>query len=77
MDRLRHRLVKHYGFAPVFAAPFFRECVLCPPEGTQCAWGYDLGRDYPELSGARLLCCTEKDGDERREGILSAWEAKR
>ncbi len=70
-DKLRLELTTKRNFSRVFDAPFFRECILRPPEGVSCTWGYDVGAAYPELSGARLLCCTEKDGDARRAHILS------
>ncbi|QSF44690.1 aminomethyl-transferring glycine dehydrogenase subunit GcvPA [Paenibacillus tianjinensis] len=60
------------GAAPAFTAPFFNEFVLKLPEGSSVSeinskliqagfiGGYDLGRDYPELSGHMLIAVTEK-----------------
>jgi len=57
------------GFAPVYNGPFFNEfAVRCPvPASVVNArllesgiiGGYELGRDYPELSDALLFCATE------------------
>ncbi len=60
------------GAAPAFTAPFFNEFVLKLPEGSSVSeinskliqagfiGGYDLGRDYPELTGHMLIAVTEK-----------------
>ena len=58
------------GFSTVFSAPFFHEfAVRCPvPPRLINAFlrergivgGYELGRDYPELSDCLLFCVTEK-----------------
>jgi glycine dehydrogenase subunit 1 len=64
------QLLKTGMFEPVFGAPFFREFALWY-KGDVAALnakllkqdilgGYDLGRDYPELSGAWLIAVTEK-----------------
>jgi glycine dehydrogenase subunit 1 len=34
--------------------------------------GYDLGREYPELEGHMLLCCTEKRTREEIEALAKA-----
>jgi len=62
-----HRLATA-GAARVFDAPFFNEFVVQAPEAT-ARWealardgivvGYPLGRWYPELDGALLVCVTE------------------
>jgi len=58
------------GVSPLFNAPFFHEWVVrlqVPVEllnarlaAKGILGGYGLGRDYPELGNAMLLCCTEK-----------------
>jgi glycine dehydrogenase subunit 1 len=58
------------GFSPAFTGPFFHEFVLrCPAPPRQInarlrerglVGGYDLSRDYPELSDCLLFCVTEK-----------------
>jgi glycine dehydrogenase subunit 1 len=58
------------GFTAAFNAPFFHEfTVRCPVPPRQInaylrehgiVGGYDLGRDYPELSDCVLFCVTEK-----------------
>ncbi len=58
------------GFQAAFSGPFFHEfAVRCPvpPRAINArlrergmVGGYDLGRDYPELSDCLLFCVTEK-----------------
>ncbi len=63
----------HYlaaGLDKVFSGPFFNECVIRPRGktpasanavllGKKIIGGLELGRFYPELDGALLLCATE------------------
>jgi glycine dehydrogenase subunit 1 len=63
------RLAAIPGVEPAFDSPVFHECVLRLPApaaevlGALAAQdllgGYDLGRDYPELGHAVLVCATE------------------
>ncbi len=58
------------GFSAAFSGPFFHEfAIRCPAPPRQInlalrdrgiVGGYDLGRDYPELSDCLLFCVTEK-----------------
>ncbi len=70
MNKLQQELTTMRNFSTLFNNSFFRECVLRPPEGEDCHWGYDLGLSYPELQGARLFCCTEKDTNAQRARLL-------
>lgn len=57
-------------FTPLFKGKFFNEFVVKSPVGidelnkklleNDILGGYDLGKDYPELSGCTMLCVTEK-----------------
>lgn len=57
-------------FTPLFKGKFFNEIVVKSPVGidelnkklldNNILGGYDLGKDYPELSGCTMLCVTEK-----------------
>jgi len=63
------RLTQIPGFSPAFNQPFFDEFVLrCPVPARDLVAalaprgiipGYDLSRDYPELTHALLVCVTE------------------
>lgn len=69
-------------FKPVFDAPFFKEFAVRYDGDIKklsarllsngIIGGYDLGRDYPELSGAYLVAVTEK----RTKGEIDALAAK-
>jgi glycine dehydrogenase subunit 1 len=58
------------GFSAAFSGPFFHEfAIRCPIPPRQIytflrergmVGGYELGRDYPELSDCMLFCVTEK-----------------
>ena len=58
------------GFEPLFDAPFFNEFALRTMEPADALdkrlaeagfiGGYDLTRDYPDLSGGYLVAVTEK-----------------
>jgi glycine dehydrogenase subunit 1 len=66
---LIERLSATPGVAPLFARPVFHECALRLPAPAvdvlrslaahNLLGGYDLGRDYPELGDAILVCATE------------------
>lgn len=57
-------------FTPLFKGKFFNEFVIKSPVKIEelnkklldnnILGGYDLGKDYPELSGCTMLCITEK-----------------
>ncbi len=67
--RLVEQLCAIPGVEPVFDRPVFHECALRLPAPAAdvlrllaahgILGGYDLGRDYPELAGAILVCATE------------------
>jgi len=58
------------GLTAAFSGPFFHEfAIRCPIPPRQIytflrergiVGGYELGRDYPELSDCMLFCVTEK-----------------
>jgi glycine dehydrogenase subunit 1 len=66
---LADQLATAPGYSVANRAPFFNEVVVRCPEPVealrarlaerQILAGYALGRDYPELADALLLCCTE------------------
>ncbi|MFQ5895149.1 MAG: aminomethyl-transferring glycine dehydrogenase subunit GcvPA [Nitrospinota bacterium] len=66
---LRERLTALAGFSERFPGPVFNEFVLGLPApaavvnealaASGMVGGYDLGRDYPELGDAMLVCATE------------------
>lgn len=76
------KLISTGSFKPVFDAPFFKEFAVrydgdinkLNNHLLECGMigGYDLGRDYPELSGAWLVAVTEK----RTKGEIDALAAK-
>lgn len=57
-------------FTPLFKGKFFNEFVVKSPVKVEdlnnellknkILGGYDLGKDYPELSGCTMICVTEK-----------------
>jgi glycine dehydrogenase subunit 1 len=62
------------GFKPVFSAPFYNEFVIESPTAPKrlnerllehgIIGGFELGRYYPELKDAMLLCVTENNAKE-------------
>jgi glycine dehydrogenase subunit 1 len=80
----RSRLVQIPGVTPLFDRPFFNEFALklSRPVGEVnrqllrkgIIGGYDLGRDYPELSGSMLLAVTEVRTKEEIEQLAEALE---
>jgi glycine dehydrogenase subunit 1 len=78
--RVADRLT-HAGWQLPFAAPFFNEFVVTR-KGAAAAWdaarkagifaGVPLGRWYPELADALLLCVTEMHDDAAVERLLEA-----
>ncbi|BCM89353.1 putative glycine dehydrogenase (decarboxylating) subunit 1 [Abditibacteriota bacterium] len=66
----REQLQTLPGVKPLFSGPQFHEFALRLPVAVETVGQalaseniigpYDLGRDYPELEGAALFCCTEK-----------------
>ncbi len=79
---LNQQLTGIPGIAPLFSGPVFHERVYRLPAPTAdvlrslaahgILGGYDLSRDYPELSDALLICATEK----RTEADLSQFGSK-
>ncbi|RYX84147.1 aminomethyl-transferring glycine dehydrogenase subunit GcvPA [bacterium] len=66
----REQLQTLPGVKPVFSGPHYHEFAVSLPVAVETIGKalaeediigpYDLGRDYPELEGAALFCCTEK-----------------
>ncbi|MCF8014484.1 MAG: aminomethyl-transferring glycine dehydrogenase subunit GcvPA [Chromatiaceae bacterium] len=84
--RLAQQLCEVPGVEPIFDAPVFHERALRLPAPTETVLaglaeqdilgGFDLGREYPELGSALLVCATEKRTDAEiaayREALTSA-----
>lgn len=80
------RLAEITGAEQAFPAPFFNEFVLKLPEGSSVSainsrllkegylGGYDLGRDYPELTGHMLVAVTEKRSKTEIDEFATALE---
>ena len=70
------------GVKPLFSGPHFHEFALRLPVAVDAVGEeleqdgiigpYDLGRDYPELEGAALFCCTEKRTREEIDALVEA-----
>ncbi len=70
------------GCQLAFSSPFFHEFALKTPRpiseinekllGHNIIGGYDLGRDFPELENAMLICCTEKRTREEIDHFAAA-----
>jgi glycine dehydrogenase subunit 1 len=70
------------GYSVANRAPFFNEVVVRCPEPVealrarlaerQILAGYALGRDYPELADALLLCCTEANARAEIDRLVEA-----
>ncbi|RYG55695.1 glycine dehydrogenase, partial [bacterium] len=75
-------LEKIEGATKVFSGPHFHEFALrlsAPVAAVNDALladdivgPYDLGRDYPELAGVALFCCTEKRTREEIEALAES-----
>jgi len=72
------------GANPVFSGKTFNEFVVRPGTGDAASvneralekgvvGGFDLGRFYPELSGAMLVCATEMNARAEMERFAEAW----
>lgn len=71
--RLAQQLCEVPGVEPIFDAPVFHERALRLPAPTEMVLaalaeqdilgGFDLGREYPELGSALLVCATERRTD--------------
>ncbi|WP_462319864.1 aminomethyl-transferring glycine dehydrogenase subunit GcvPA [Halochromatium sp.] len=71
--RLTQQLCEVPGVEPIFDAPVFHESALRLPAPTETVLaglaeqdilgGFDLGREYPELGSAVLVCATERRTD--------------
>ncbi|MBK5939053.1 aminomethyl-transferring glycine dehydrogenase subunit GcvPA [Halochromatium roseum] len=84
--RLSQQLCEVAGVQPIFSGPVFHERALSLPAPTETVLaglaeqdilgGFDLGREYPELGSALLVCATEKRTDAEiatyREALASA-----
>ena len=75
----RSRLVREAGLSELFSGPYFNEFVLRAPDikklFAQCAAakivpGIALGKWYPELSEALLVCVTEMNEKEEVDGLV-------
>jgi glycine dehydrogenase subunit 1 len=91
LGKLNNALTSIEGVEQVFSAPVFNESVLKldAPVGDVLAslaannllGGYDLGKDYPELGNALLVCATEKRTDAEiesyREKLKHVLDARR
>ncbi|WP_199614372.1 aminomethyl-transferring glycine dehydrogenase subunit GcvPA [Paenibacillus alkalitolerans] len=84
------RLAQVPGVTIAFSAPFFNEFVIKMPDGLKdvqalniellkhgIIGGYDLGREYPELSGHMLVAVTEQRTKEEIDALASRLEAVR
>jgi glycine dehydrogenase subunit 1 len=70
------------GVEKIFSGPTFHEFALRLPVGIaqindallgdDIVGPYDLGRDYPELEGVALFCCTEKRTREEIEALVES-----
>jgi glycine dehydrogenase subunit 1 len=79
---LAERVAALPGYAVANRAPFFNEVVVRCPEPVEelrarlaerrILAGYPLGRDYPALSDALLLCCTEVNTREEIDRLVEA-----
>jgi glycine dehydrogenase subunit 1 len=82
MLKLSQMLCEVPGVTPLFDRPVFHEQSLCLPAPAadvlrslaahNVLGGYDLGRDYPELDPALLVCTTEM----RTEADMASYQSK-
>jgi glycine dehydrogenase subunit 1 len=80
----QERICAVTGFTPLFDRPFFDEfAVTCPLPVEQLnaelrargiIGGYDLSRDYPELTNAALFCVTETRTRDDIDALVAALE---
>jgi len=80
----QERICSVNGFTPLFSRPFFDEfAVTCPlpvehlNAGLRTRGiigGYDLSRDYPELTNAALFCVTETRTRDDIDALVAALE---
>ena len=71
-------------FTPLFKGKFFNEFVIKSPVKIEelnkklldnnILGGYDLGKDYPELSGCTMLCITEKRSVDEINKLIGIME---
>ena len=71
-------------FEPVFKGKFFNEFVVKSPVAVEelndkllknkILGGYDLGKDYPELSGCTMICVTEKRSADEINKLVGIME---
>jgi len=81
--RAADRLSELPGVETIFGGPFFNEFVLRTPVPARdliarlrprgIAVGLDLGRFYPELKNALLVCVTETKTDDAIDRLADAW----
>jgi glycine dehydrogenase subunit 1 len=82
LQRAHHaadRIAELPGFSVANTAPFFHEVVVRCPKGTAqrlardgIVAGYPLGRAYPDLDDALLLCVTEMNPPEEIDRLVEA-----
>ena len=71
-------------FKTVFKGKFFNEFVVKSPVAVEelndkllknkILGGYDLGKDYPELSGCTMICVTEKRSADEINKLVGIME---
>lgn len=71
-------------FTPLFKGKFFNEFVIKSPVEIEelnkkllennILGGYDLGKNYPELSGCTMLCVTEKRSVDEINKLIGIME---
>lgn len=78
------KIIEGRRFTPLFKGKFFNEFVVKSPISIEelnkkllenhMLGGYDLGKDYPELSGCTMICVTEKRSEEEIDKLVRIME---
>ena len=78
------KINKNTKFETLFNGKFFNEFVVKSPVKIEdlneellkhkILGGYDLGKDYPELSGCTMICVTEKRNVEEIDKLIGIME---